>query len=98
MINKILSIIPIISIIVFTEIFYILMCINEKRSNVESDWLNMKMLSLIMGMIITAGLAGIYYLLKTHIWTLLLGTLGVIVIVAFFVANYYIGMAVAKKR
>jgi hypothetical protein len=86
------------SIIIIAEIIYILLCREQKRSEIEDEWFNLKVLSFVMALIITGGLFGLGYALRKSFLTTILLALAVIGIVVFLYANYYIGMAVAKKR
>lgn len=87
--------------LIISEGLYLWCCIGETKKQIRKEWLGYKFISLFIGAIITFLISlvgyGIVYLYKNYPRETLLGILGIILIILFFIMNKYVGLSVAKK-
>ena len=80
------------------EVFYLLMCKETSERDFENEWLNCKMGSLVLAIIVSAGCYAIYYACKEAMFELLLVLLGVVGLGLFLYINHEIGLYVCKNK
>ena len=87
-------------IIIIGEGIYLALCRSmTKRVLINGDiWLGAKMLSFVLGFIISGGIYVLYYALKSYIIETILIALVITTFIGFIYLNKYIGLAMAKRR